>query len=816
MLYSTCAELHLGQMLAVPNFTLMDSMAAVKIMDARMDSGMELPVSELPESDRLENQTAEELTARFDPFRPLSVPDVIWIMDRLLACEAAWHQGCALSQTLYTCLYFHALKSLSPKNPRFQEQKAHQDAPNASGAETIAQGAVNGQPRPPQLVYKVLRAFVLATVKIIDIAWSELTSKQHLQDGEDFASDKNGLSLLETTDTGYISAEIDDALEWLQSQTDALQTEQIDSLKARLNFRKQMLYAVQLLQDPGEAAPIDVVMHAKFSRRNWTLLRPTNVASSTDHTTSIGNPIADRLSTEHPPAVPLQTPYRNAAPSMASIYAFDPAYNRRLAWCQALRPICLPAPDDTWQILDGILRELQDVVLLLQRPSFLSWKTFFTHRAISYQTTQTISATPYIRSLLQTTVCDRNMIACRLPLEWLAETFFQEVALIDPLLLRRASRIGRSQVEGGSQTMWNVPVPLGQRVHYFMQRVAGQLVQYLTTLSQNRSRCKRTLASRLYREWVHISEEANSLGHQLEACLMPGESYIPDSLFAASQHLTLEIMSQITFSGFELELYGLGTDRQIMWWLASRIQIEQHIVCADLRDELSKWLERCTPDQKPRKYSATILYLSRQIHLAKALEQLTISTIFLLRLSDVSRRQSCTWPLSPHNDASRLELAKAIFLRRIKWMGRAAPPGNGYNTTKEKEDPSETLWKEYVAFQSDLDAADDSNLSSAVRDRLDQAILHLECLTSSFASDSEKELGGQGFADFSASLLATAQHNRDALEFALTHKAELAAGNSNPSSPPTKVGQEHSEWTFVHPWIPKWTPLPENDYAFQL
>ncbi len=223
-------------------------------------------------------------------------------------------------------------------------------------------------------------------------------------------------------------------------------------------------------------------------------------------------------------------------------------------------------------MLDGILDELQQVVSVLQQPGFLSWKSFFTYRSVEYQTSQHISATPYVRSLYQTAVCDRNMVASRLPMEWLAENFFQEVALVDPLLLRRASRIRRSNVEGGSHTLWNAPPPLGQRIYYFMQRVSGQLVHYLSTLSQNRSRCKRVLASKLYREWVHISQEASELGRQLEESLAPRS---PTSQTRSSQllsHLALEIMSQIIFSGFELDLYAKGIDRQVMWWLASRIK----------------------------------------------------------------------------------------------------------------------------------------------------------------------------------------------------------------------------------------------------
>ncbi|KAJ9479847.1 hypothetical protein PHBOTO_003364 [Pseudozyma hubeiensis] len=808
LLTSACDALRNGQMVAVPNFSLMDSMAAVKIMDARMDSGMELPASELPESDRLDKANRQVSLEEFDPFKPLTVPDVLWIMDRLLACEAAWHRGSALSQTLYTCLYFHAIKSLSHKHPRLQPFYACNDGTQTIPAEasTSAEGSTMSDHPPLQLVYKVLRAFLLGTVKTIDIAWSELTSKQHLHDGEDFSSDKSGLSLLETTDTGYIVAELEDALEWVQSQSGRFSSSHVDALRARLGFRKQMLYAVRLLQSPAEAAPLDVVMHTKFARRNWALLRPTSDAAEANGNTTSGHGASPPSSSKDgaSESIRLRSADRVAAPSPASIAAFDPAYNRRLAGCQALRPISLPTANDTWRILDGVLEELQDVVRVLQHPDWLNWKCFFTLRAIRFQQSQPIAATPYVRSLFQTAICDRSMIASRLPLEWIAETFFQEVALIDPLLLRRASRIGRSNVEGGSQTMWNAPPPLGQRVHYFSQRVAGQLVQYLTALSQNRSRCKRVLSSKLYREWVHISDEAGDIGRQLEANLSPGDRYLPDSLFAATQHLALEIMTQITLSGFELDLYTVGTDRETMWWLASRIQVEQLIVCSDLRVELSKLLERLSPEHRPRKYARTILYLSRQILLAQALEQLAVSTIFLVRLSDQSRRtqqgaEQLWRALCPGQNDCSVEMEAAVFSTRIKWMRSNVRQQLEDDAASTQKDPGETLWQEFLGFRGELQATDEDTLAAIAGDRLDQAIAHLQQLSVSLSDEHQHELGAAAFSDMIALLLATARHNRKSLAAILSPGHDLEGLRQRGRS------AQH-EWVFEHPWIPKWTP----------
>lgn len=50
-------------------------------MDPRMDSGMDLPLEELPEDERATSDT------QFDPTCALRYDEVCWIMDRALACE---------------------------------------------------------------------------------------------------------------------------------------------------------------------------------------------------------------------------------------------------------------------------------------------------------------------------------------------------------------------------------------------------------------------------------------------------------------------------------------------------------------------------------------------------------------------------------------------------------------------------------------------------------------------------------------------------------------------------------------------------------
>ncbi|KAN0059684.1 N-alpha-acetyltransferase, non-catalitic subunit [Thecaphora frezii] len=706
-LLHACSQLQLGQMVTVPGFTLMDSMSAIQIMDARMDSGMELPISEIPETDRIPDSQAR---LDYDVFQPLDGHDVIWIMDRLTACEASWHLGRALSQTIYTCLYFHDLKKLSPRALEF-----------------LSRPSTSKPAPPPELVCLVLRAFIVATVKTCDIVWNELT-KQNVYDGEDFSSDKSGLSLLEGTDPRFALAQLDEAVAWLSAES-AMEESIVHSLKARLFLRKQILSATMLLAERDPASWMEVSLHCRFAKKHLDVLRPhLGALPSAEGHGEVDAPV---------PLAPigLQDPSRQKAPSPRSMASFDPAYNRKLVATAPLRPVALPSADETWSFLDQLLQALQETVNLMQRPSVLSWKMFFGCKAYEFQGRQT---SPYIRSLYQSSVCDRNMVANRLPLDWLSETFFAEVALVDPLLLRRVSRIGRSTVEGGVQTAWNAPPSLGQSVSFFTQRIAGNVVNFLTTLSQNRSRQKRSLA-KTYLQWTNLVEEASELGKRLESLLRP-EDYMPDSLFASLQHFALDVALHVILSGFELELYRCDEWAGI-YFVASKICREQALVCTEIRDALVKRLSTTTAP-RPRRADETLGYLASQAEMARALEAASVGSIMLLATVEPTLEPR-SWPLLTSNGAGLLQgerdgtdhtaaLARATFASRIKWLE--------IPNVRQSRQSIDNLWNEYSVFRTQVCSLGPTHLLAEAEANFDRAATELESHLARRARETQTEL----------------------------------------------------------------------------
>eukprot|EP00898_Chlorokybus_atmophyticus_P008315 jgi/Chlat1/8485/Chrsp80S07932 len=99
-----CAEMKVGQLLHGENFSLYESMSALEMMDPKMDAGMH--GGGYPSID-------EALAASVAPV-DLSIAQTIDVMDELLSCEATWHQGHSLAQTVYTCLYMHRPELTSP------------------------------------------------------------------------------------------------------------------------------------------------------------------------------------------------------------------------------------------------------------------------------------------------------------------------------------------------------------------------------------------------------------------------------------------------------------------------------------------------------------------------------------------------------------------------------------------------------------------------------------------------------------------------------------------------------------------------------
>ncbi|KAK8655004.1 hypothetical protein V6N13_107596 [Hibiscus sabdariffa] len=109
LLHAACTGLRDGELIHGDNFNLFAAMSALEIMDPKMDSGIVRTYYSIDEA--IENGAAP---IPISPDSTIDVQCTIDIMDHLLACEAAWHKGHSLAQTVFSCIYLLRLDRTAP------------------------------------------------------------------------------------------------------------------------------------------------------------------------------------------------------------------------------------------------------------------------------------------------------------------------------------------------------------------------------------------------------------------------------------------------------------------------------------------------------------------------------------------------------------------------------------------------------------------------------------------------------------------------------------------------------------------------------
>ncbi|KAF3967354.1 hypothetical protein CMV_008646 [Castanea mollissima] len=100
LLESACKDLRDGELIHGDNFNLFAAMSALEIMDPKMDSGIVCKYYSIDEA--IENGAAP---VPISINKTVDVQCTIDIVDHLLACEATWHKGHSLAQTVFSCIY---------------------------------------------------------------------------------------------------------------------------------------------------------------------------------------------------------------------------------------------------------------------------------------------------------------------------------------------------------------------------------------------------------------------------------------------------------------------------------------------------------------------------------------------------------------------------------------------------------------------------------------------------------------------------------------------------------------------------------------
>lgn len=95
-------QLHLGELLKTDQFTLLEAMSAIELMDPKMDGGMMVK-----KSNRKILTLEQSIKAGTVKVSNLELNELIGIIDDSYSCLVTWLEGHSLAQTVMTNLYLH-------------------------------------------------------------------------------------------------------------------------------------------------------------------------------------------------------------------------------------------------------------------------------------------------------------------------------------------------------------------------------------------------------------------------------------------------------------------------------------------------------------------------------------------------------------------------------------------------------------------------------------------------------------------------------------------------------------------------------------
>ncbi|GLB35595.1 putative mak10 subunit, NatC N(alpha)-terminal acetyltransferase [Lyophyllum shimeji] len=484
---AAAADMEPGSFMFMDDLTLHDAMGAFEIGEPRLDSGLILEGQRQP---------------AFDPMAPLLPQEVCWILDRSLAYEMEWHSGNLLSHSVFTLLYVHALAELDPEY---------------ASSQILARFDPS---RPPELLFLILRAWVMGLLKCCDLSWREL-SKAGVQDSEDWQGEKCDVSLLEGIPVKYVLSALEDASIWLLN-TSTFPVLWRNALRARIKLRKSIL---QLMQADVFANPSEYQNLIDSAREALNIIR------------------------SHPSSEPdLTSPAHDA---------FDPSIARRLKTFVPLRVIPLPPPDNTWQAVDALLDGWQEISLLAQAHSLTTWEIVGNLRVWLPQPPLRI---PYLRSYTQSTFYDGLLILNKFTFTWIVDRFFYETLGISYDTVAKAVK----QLDTAA---------LAQ-----MERLVYKLITpHIRGLWLNPPRRRRHLAKSLL-DWHKLYDLLTDITTTLQGTTSPKDGLIMQ-LPKVALIWRLSTIREVIFSGFQLELFSLE-ERPFAYWYAAQV-LEEHLSCLD-------------------------------------------------------------------------------------------------------------------------------------------------------------------------------------------------------------------------------------------
>lgn len=477
-----------GEFIFMDDFTLYDAMSAFEIGEPRLDSGI---------------VSGDQNRPKFNPQTPLLPEELCWILDRCFSYDMEWHAGNLLSHTVFTLLYVHRLAETEFDLVSSPSRK-------------------NDQSRPMELIYIVLRAYVMGLLKCCDLTWREL-SKGGVQDAEDWQSEKCDVSLLEGVSTDYILSKLEEASNWLLN-TSKLPVLWRNALCARILLRKTILQLMQMEVFSDQAQFQDLI----------------NVAHG--HLT---------ITRTHPSPEP--------GPDSPVHLVFDSTFARHLNTLVPLRIISAPTLEDTWKRIDALLDGWQELSLLSQATDISTWDIVGNLRV---WLPDSLPPTPYIRSLMQSTFHDGLLVLNKYSFAWLVDRFFFETLGVsyDHIVKMVKRYLPDTDAFARAEPFLHKLITPRIRGHFL-----------------NSPRRRRHLAKSLL-DWHALYDVFFEVANWLKETDLPKDDIVmqlPDVVLV----WRLSAIREVILSGFQLELFALE-ERPVAYWYGTQV-LDTHLSCLD-------------------------------------------------------------------------------------------------------------------------------------------------------------------------------------------------------------------------------------------
>ena len=391
----------------------------------------------------------------------------------------------------------------------------------------------------------------------------------------------------------------------------------------------------------------------------------------------------------------LMSPHLRDAPSAHSAAVFDITIHRRLASNVPAQPKALPDQEAVVRFYQKWFSGITLIVNMVQSPSWTKWQQVLAYGYDPMGCDVLVEHSAFVRSTMVSAMCGgpSNIVAGNKTLDWLCSNFIQELCGLESqdiqnqITTLRHSEAKRAQeegpvveagqiIQGGAHSNVQRPTPTSEKFSFLLQQMAGYLVNYLTTLCQNRPRQHRNLA-RCYRLWAQLGDSLGQLCDEV-AQLDADAARMFEHVFAGAQSLVLDIILQDVLLGFRLDLLS-DSERSAGYFLACFFAREKRLLLSDMIQH-----------SPPGSMSANLI--EDVITLAGALEQISSALNVITAIHFASSIRSTT-----------AEMGMAQFERRYKWLASEA-----------NADDLRSLWQRHQnEVHATLDSSKDGALACA-------------------------------------------------------------------------------------------------------